>query len=116
MTKHTITTPARRRSATVTRRRQTRTPTRRRPAPLRQQQRWLVFWRLRRGIIRPRLVALTLLLVWGAVLCVLLGHVVVRPATPAVPTPAARNARPPPTSVFVCRAAILASTWSEVRS
>ena len=100
MSKHTITTPARRRSATVTRRRQTRTTTRRRAAPLAQQERWLVLWHLKRGMVRPRLVALTLLLIWSAVLWLGLAHLLALwPVAQAAPLPAARNVRLTPTPV-----------------
>lgn len=99
MPKHTIT-PARRRSTTVTRRRQTRTTTRRRSAPLAQQTRWLVFWHLKRGIVRPRLVTLTVLLIWSLVAWLVLAHLLhAWPLAQAAAVPSGTSAWPTPTPV-----------------
>ena len=99
MEKHTIT-ASRRRSAPVTRRRQTRTPTRRQHTSLIAYERWLVFWHLRRGIVRPRLATLSIGLIWSLVLWLGLAHLVhVWPAAQAAPAPAATSARPTPTPV-----------------
>ena len=102
MHKQTLTTtPARRRSTTVTRRRQTQTQTRRRAAPLAQQTRWLVIWHLKRGIVRPRLAVLALLLIWSAVLWLGLAHLLhVWPVAQAAPMPFGTSARPTPTPVL----------------
>ena len=99
MGKHTITT-SRRRTTAVTRRRQTRTPTRRRPAPLARQARRLVCWHLKRGIVRPRLITLVLLLIWGAALWLGIAHLLhAWPLAQAATVPSGQSARPTHTPV-----------------